>query len=213
MSEQLPLPGIGRDWRNDAALRRRHEAPPEGNGPIEWTTPPCVRAAAIRFVLPLLRPGLIWEPCPGVGELAQAFRDAGRKVVVTDGNCLDVKKPPHGARIAFTNSPWNELLIIKRKKISVFGLIIDHLLAMYDARQLDTVVLLMRNDHLTAESQRPPHTRIAALQRADREIDCCWRPLWLPGTTGNGRFTCTWVGWGIEPGPTIRVKKEDVIWR
>jgi hypothetical protein len=203
-----PLRITSRDWRKDAALRRPDQPASES---IEWTTPHCVRGAATRYVLPLLPPGLIWEPCPGVGELAQAFRDAGRTVIATPSNCLDIQKPPHGARIACTNPPWDKVIEVINKKISIFGLIIDHLLAMYDADLLDAFVLLMRNDHLTSESKNPPHTRIDALRRADREIDCCWRPLWIPGTTGNGRFTCTWVAWGVEPGPAIRVKKEDVI--
>jgi hypothetical protein len=205
VSEQLdlPLPSLGRNWRKDAALRRPDQ--PKREGPIEWNTPPCVRGAAIKYVLPLLPPGPIWEPCPGQGELVQAIRDAGRKVEVAIADCLLVQQPPNGARIALTNPPWDS------NKANKFGQIIDHLLGMKDAGLLGAVVLLMRNDHLTAESAKPPYTRFAALKRADREIACCWRPVWIPGTTGNGRFTCSWVGWGVEPGPVIRVEKKDVM--
>jgi hypothetical protein len=191
-------PDSNRDWRKDAALRPT-DKPKEERGPIEWTTPPDVRMAAVKYVLPLLPPEEeIWEPFPGVGDLAQAIRDAGRRVVCMRGDFFAVQRPT--ARIALTNPQWDRL-----------GEIVDRMMRWRDAGKLDVVVLLMRNDHLTAESQKPPHTRIDALRRAAREVDCCWRARWIPGTVGNGRFTCTWVCWGVEPGPRIKVKKEDVL--
>ena len=130
--------------------------------------------------------------------LAQALRSTGRNVVITIGNFMTTRTPCD-ARIAFTNPPFNQL-----------GKFIDRMLYLLDTGRLDAAVLLLRNDHLSAESQRPPRTRINALQRAGIEIRCCWRPRWIPGTKKNGRFTCSWLVWGIEPRAPILLKKKDV---
>jgi hypothetical protein len=195
----LITPPSNPDWRKDAALRPT-DKPKEERGPIEWTTPPDVRMAAVKYVLPLLAPGSIWEPFVGVGDLRDELIRAGRGVHCTKGDFFKVMRLPPHVRIALTNPPWDQL-----------GQVVDRMMCWMDTGGLDVVVPLMRNDHLTADNGKgEPRTRIDALRRADREIDCCWRVRRIPGTKGNGRFTITWVCWGVEPGPVIRVKKEDV---
>jgi hypothetical protein len=58
---------------------------------------------------------------------------------------------------------------------------------------LDAVVLLFRHDHLQSESRTPPHCRLEALQRSTQIFFCPWRPTWIAGTAGNGRWSFSWV--------------------
>jgi hypothetical protein len=50
--------------------------------------------------------------------------------------------------------------------------------------------MLLRWDHLQAGERGA-----TALQRAFRVHVCPWRPRWIPGTTGNGRWSSAWVTW------------------
>jgi hypothetical protein len=174
----LPLPGL-RDWRDDAALRPQ----PKRDGPDDWATPPCLCAALTHDVLPTLGPGAIWEPSPGSGALIEAITAAGRQAITTAGDFLNCR-PPRGARLLATNPPFNlHSAFVHRSQL---------LLA---AGELDAVILLFRHDHLQSESRTPPHCRIAALNQATAIFVCPWRPIWIAGTKGNGRWTFSWVLW------------------
>jgi hypothetical protein len=102
---QMDLPGMGRDWRKDAALRPQPKRDGDDSG---WDTPQCVCSAATRFVVPMLPPGPILEPCPGAGHLVAALQTAGRKIIAGTGDFLTDTLPPD-VRIALTNPPWNRL--------------------------------------------------------------------------------------------------------
>ena len=70
------MTGTARDWRLDAALRPQ----PKRSGPDDWSTPCCLTDALVRYVLPGLPPGPIWEPAVGDGALVQALERGGRVV-------------------------------------------------------------------------------------------------------------------------------------
>jgi hypothetical protein len=186
---QLPLfdpesvPAASVRCVRDPAARRPQ---PARNGDDWWATPRCLITALIRFVLPEI-PGAIWEPCAGDGRLVDAMRGAGRDVLATDlvPRAQDIARldflhddPPseaHGHAI-ITNEPFNEL---------------NHFLTrghqLLDRGLASALVLLFRNDALTTDG------RAEALSGASIQWDCCWRPVWVPGTKGGGRWSCAWV--------------------
>jgi hypothetical protein len=47
----------------------------------------------------------------------------------------------------------------------------------------------VRCDALTAAS------RAGAFDRASSIVTCCWRPVWVKGTRGNGRWANAWISW------------------
>jgi hypothetical protein len=51
-----------------------------------WPTPPCLRTALARIVLPHLPPGPVWEPAAGDGALVDVLTAAGREVIASDIN-------------------------------------------------------------------------------------------------------------------------------
>jgi hypothetical protein len=57
-----------------------------------------------------------------------------------------------------------------------------------------TRVLLLRHDHLMSESRQRSLGR-AMLWRAALVQICPWRPVWMPGTSGNGRWAFAWILW------------------
>jgi hypothetical protein len=69
-----------------------------------------------------------------------------------------------------------------------------------DSGHLRGLVLLLRIDHTGAGG------RAAILNRAAAIWTCCWRPTWIPGTKGNGRWWCVWVLWlpGVSGATAIR---------
>jgi hypothetical protein len=91
---------------------------------------------------------------------------------------------PKGACILATNPPFH-----------LHSAFLARCAALLDAGQLDVVVLLFRHDHLQSESRTPPRVRISALQRAAAIYICPWRPIWIAGTDGNGRWAFSWVVW------------------
>jgi hypothetical protein len=195
MSEQLtlPLPGLGREWRRDAALK----AQPKRDGPDDWTTPICLCAALTYDVLPTFPAGAVWEPSPGGFALVDAITAAGRAVVTTMDDFRQCKVPD-GARILATNPPFH-----------LHSAFIDRSLQLIDAGELDAVVLLFRHDHLQSESRTPPRCRIAALNRATQMFICPWRPTWIAGSGGNGRWSNAWILWlrGAEPRRPVWLKR------
>src|SRR4051794_27249997 len=188
--------------RDKASLRPQ----PARSGADWWPTPQCLTAALLRCVLPRLA-GPIWEPAAGDGRLAAAMHQAGRIVLASDLEPrapgiaeLDFLQdnPPLAAAgaIIVTNPPFNRL-----------DAFIDRSLALLDAGAVSAVVLLLRSDALTTSG------RAAALNRAEREVLCCWRPVWLPDTRGGGRWSNGWITWRAgHTGPpvTLHLRRADL---
>jgi hypothetical protein len=189
--------------RDKAALRPQ----PTRDGDDWFPTPPCLIAALIRFVLPEI-PGPVWEPCAGDGRLADVMRDAGRDVIATDLNPRasgiarlnfltdDPPAEAHG-RAIITNEPFREL-----NRCLIRG----H--QLLDCGFASGLVLLFRNDALTADC------RAEALNRATAEWACNWRPVWVPGTKGGGRWSNSWVLFlpGGSDVTTVRRLRKRQVW-
>jgi hypothetical protein len=144
-------------------------------------------------MLPTLPSATIWEMCAGDGRLALALRAAGCRVVASDIEPrgegiarIDFlhDDPPKRALIACSNPPHNQLTAF-----------IARGLQLIDANRLAGLVLLVRGDALWAAS------RAAAFNRASLIVTCCWRPVWVEGTSGNGRWANAWVIWLQDAGP------------
>jgi hypothetical protein len=141
----------------------------------------------IDHVLPSLQDLPIWECAAGDGRLARAMCAANYTVLASDieprGEGIERRDflrdaPPQTGSIAATNPPFN--------KINQF---IARGLHLVDHRAIAGLVLLLRYDALTAA------TRADALNRAVGILTCCWRPVWIEGTKGNGRWANAWVWW------------------
>jgi hypothetical protein len=177
------------------------------DGPDYWPTPRCLGDALVRCVLPEL-PGPIWECAAGDGRLAAAMRAAGRRVITSDllpaaAGILQhdfLHDPPpaaaHGV-VAVTNPPYNAL-----------DRFIGRGLQLLDRGDITALVVLLRHDALTASG------RAAAVNRASAHWTCCWRPVWLSGTKGGGRWSNVWVAWCAGRGgpPTAHyLRRADVV--
>ena len=142
----------------------------------------------MRYVLPVLPDGPIWECCAGDGRLARAIKGAGRTVLASDlypqdgTPALDflTGDPPRRARkaIVITNPPYNQ-----SDEFLARGL------ALLDAGQTAGLVLLLRHDHLMAGG------RTVIFNRATQEFHCNWRPVWIPDSDGNPRWSFHWLVW------------------
>jgi hypothetical protein len=119
--------------------------------------------------------------------LAQALCGAGYTVLASDieprGDGIERRdflrdEPPQNGLIAVTNPPFNK---INRFLARGFQLLDHGLIAGF--------VLLVRSDALTAA------TRAHAFNRAAGILTCCWRPVWVEGSNGNGRWSNAWVWW------------------
>ncbi len=165
-----------RDYRADAALRPQ----PARVGRDFWPTPFCLIGALIDDILPRLPAGCIWEPAAGDGRLAEALRCVGRTVVASDIETYDflTEAPPGDLASIVTNPPFNKL-----------DSFISRAIAHLDAGMAQSVVLLLRADHLTAQRRR------GALERAAEVRMCPWRPRWIPNTTTSPRWSFCWVTW------------------
>jgi len=62
-------------------------------------------------------------------------------------------------------------------------------LALLDEGWLAGAVLLQRADSGGTDG------RADIFNRAVAEVTCCWRPRWIPGTTGNGPWWFAWFVW------------------
>jgi hypothetical protein len=180
----MNLPLLPRRGGMDAALRPQ----PTRTGRDVWPTPACLIDALVAHVLPgLPAEGPIWEPAAGDGRLANALRRAGRMVVETDIADLDflTEPPPCGHLAAVcTNPPFNQL-----------DGFIDRGLALLDGGVAESLVQLLRWDHLTAKG------RATALNRAAAIDLCSWRPRWIPDSTTGPRWSFAWRhGGGITTG-------------
>jgi hypothetical protein len=85
--------------------------------------------------------------------------------------------------------------------------IIKRTLELLDTGNLSAAVLLQRADAGGAAG------RSKLFNRAAYEITCCWRPVWLPGTKGGGRWWFQWFVWlAGQSGPPInrRIQRSDL---
>lgn len=165
-----------RNYRTDAALRPQ----PARTGLDFWLTTSCLIGVLTSDVLAHLPAGCIWEPAAGAGGLANAIRSNGREVVATDIKDCDFLKddPPRYFAAIITNPPFN--------KLDAF---VYRALEYLDAGVTQSVLLLMRSDHLNARR------RSGALARATELRFCPWRPRWIPGTKTSPRWSFVWVTW------------------
>jgi hypothetical protein len=174
--------------RGDRAGLKTPKARPEDNE--FWPTPPCLRAALTYRVIPNLPAAPIWECGAGDGTLGDDIAATGRTVIMTDidpqrrgigRHDFHTAPPPETVgSIAVTNLPWSD------ERLDPF---LARGLALLDSGHLRGLVLLLRIDHTGAGH------RAAWINRAAAKLTCCWRPRWIPGTTGNGRWWCVWVTW------------------
>jgi hypothetical protein len=167
-------------------------------------------AALVEVVLPLLPLGPIWEFAAGDGALVDALIVAGRQVFGSDvqrqrreflqHDFLNESPPPATrGMLGITNPPF-----AGSKLGDPF---IKRTLEQLDAGHLSAAVLLQRADASGTDS------RAEVFNRAAYEITCCWRPLWIPGTKGGGRWWSQWFVWlPGQPGPTIsrHVRRRDL---
>jgi hypothetical protein len=137
--------------------------------------------------LPNLRNAVIWECAAGDGRLSEALRTAGYTVLASDiePRCQAVERrdflcedPPLTASAAVTNPPFNQI-----------NQFIARGLQLLDRGPIIGLVLLVRCDTLTADS------RADAFNRAAGVLTCCWRPVWIAGSKGGGRWANAWVWW------------------
>jgi hypothetical protein len=158
--------------------------------------PRCLTEALIQHVLPELPTAAIWECAAGDGRLVQALSAAGYTVFASDiepradgierHDFLSEGPPPSGF-IAATNPPFRAI-----DRFLARGL---HLL---DDGLIAGLVLLVRYDTLTAARRADVFNHAAGI------LTCCWRPVWVEGSKGNGRWSNAWVWWLPDyPGPPM----------
>lgn len=190
-----------------AGAMRRPDPPaqrgqPARDGPDFWPTPFCLLMALLRFVLPSLPPGPIWECAAGDGQLVRTMELAGRRVIATDlyphngSDPVDflITPPPIAGLIAVTNPPFHSSEAFLSRGLQLL-----------DEGRLAGLVLLLRHDHLQADG------RVKALNRVTREVHCNWRPVWIPDSEGNPRWSFTWLYWlDGERQPPLYLSKADV---
>jgi hypothetical protein len=135
-----------------------------------WPTPPELQIALVRYVLPLLPPGPIWECAAGDGALVDALVTAGREVFASDIDpqrrgivrldFLSGDPPPAATRgsTAVTNPPFNRHDDFRERALKLLG-----------AGHLKAVVLLYRADNLNTQE------RTGDFNRATHELTCTAR--------------------------------------
>jgi hypothetical protein len=174
---------MSRRSRDPASLRPQ----PARDGADYWPTPPCLIRALVEHVAPTWPPVPIWEMAARDGRVAVALRAAGYRVVASDieprGEGIARRdflrdEPPASGLLACTNPP-NSLLTA----------FITRGLQLLDCGRIAGFVLLTRLDHLQAEE------RAEAFNRASLVVECCWRPVWIEGSRGGGRWSNSWISW------------------
>jgi hypothetical protein len=147
-----------------------------------------------------LQSAIVWEPCPGEGDLARQLRAYGAQVLETRQDFYTIDKSPYGgARALITNPPY-------LSKGRDTGRFIAHALdLMPDA----WVIILVRWAWLgsagTKNGKRDltTHPRFYALTMPD-----C-RPMWIRGSKGGPMHAFTWLAWA----PAHMIKpKHPIIW-
>ena len=158
----------------------------------------------IEHVLPYLPSAPKWECAAGNGCLAEDMRAAGHIVLASDieprGPGIERRdflrdEPPQAGLIGVTNPPYEDLLTP----------FITRGLELLDRGMLTGLVLLWRWDHYMAGE------RVDAINRAALVQLCSWRPTWIPGSKGNGRWSFAWIVWlpGYPGPPTLKALKES----
>jgi hypothetical protein len=175
-----------------------------------WPTPPCLTAALIQVVLPLLPPGPVWEFAAGDGALADALIAAGRQVFASDVE----RQRPEFLRHDFLNDPpppvTHGMVGVTNPPFAGSNLgdpFLRRTLELLDTGHLSAAVLLQRADASGTDG------RADIFNRATWEIICCCRPLWIPGTKGGGRWWSQWFVWlAGQSGPPIsrRIRRGDL---
>jgi hypothetical protein len=149
-------------------------------------------SALIERVAPTWPAATIWEMAAGDGRVAKALHAAGYRVFASDIEPrgegiarIDFlhDEPPERGLIACSNPPNNQLTAFVARGLQLL-----------DANRIAGLVLLMRYDALTAAG------RADAFNRASSILTCCWRPVWIEGTSGNGRWSNAWVCWLADCG-------------
>jgi hypothetical protein len=169
-----------------------------------WPTPPDLAAALTQIVLPSLPEGKLWECAAGDGMLADAVRRGGYQVIASD---IDPQRRDI-ARLDFLNDPppaaSHGAILVTNPPFARSGLLepfIARMLALLDSRHLTAAVLLQRADSAGADG------RAAVFNRAVAEWTCCWRPVWIPGSSGGGRWWFSWFVWlAGRSGPPVNTR-------
>jgi hypothetical protein len=139
------------------------------------------------FVLPELNNKLIWECCAGDGRLAQAMRTAGYTVLASDikprgagiaRRDFLLDEPPQVGLVSVTNPPYNHKLLFLARGLQLL-----------DRGAIAGLVFLIRWDAFMAAELAD------VFNRAAQVLTCCWRPVWIAGSKGNGRWSNAWVCW------------------
>ena len=191
-----------------AGAMRRPDPPaqrgqPARDGPDFWPTPFCLLMALLRFMLPSLPPGPIWECAAGDGQLVRTMESAGRRVIATDlyphdgSDPVDflITPPPIAGLVAVTNPPFHSSeAFLSSGVVPALG--------RGAARRASASAAWQ---HLQTDG------RVKALNRVTREVHCNWRPVWIPDSEGNLRWSFTWLSWlAGERQPSLYLSKADV---
>ena len=168
-----------------------------------WPTPPCLIAALVEHVLPR-RPGLIWECAAGDGHLVDALRRDGRVVIASD----IVRQRDGFLQLDFINDPppgrTRGALLVTNPPYAGSGLgdpFLARTMALLDSGWLSGAVLLQRADAGGTKG----HAEL--FNRAVGEYTCCWRPVWIPGSPGGGRWWFSWFVWlAGHSGPPVNTR-------
>jgi hypothetical protein len=155
----------------------------------------------IRYVLPLLPEGPVWENAAGDGVLADALIRTGREVILSDIDpqrrgtlkCDFLKDdPPPATRgsILITNPPFN-----------IIDDFCERALQLIDTGHLKAVVLLYRADKANTQD------RNEVFNRACHELTVTARTKWIPGSGGTEKSPRWWFVWIVwlagKEGPPV----------
>jgi hypothetical protein len=183
------LSGLTRRYakrRDDPSALR---AQPSRHGLADaWATPNCLIDVAIELARTLPE-GLVWE-C-AAGDLALVARLRLHRTVLAsdafaDSNIPGVLRhdflaaPPLDIQFAAiaTNPPFNQMNRFIERGLALMGL-----------GYTQSLMLLLRSDHLFAQRRAPLLARAAELHA------CCWRPYWLEQHDFPGRWSFVWAIW------------------
>jgi hypothetical protein len=196
-------------WLANADPTARRPTPKRADKDF-WPTPPELRTALIRYVLPLLPAGVVWECAAGDGVLADALMQGGREVILSDIDPqrrgimrLDFLKddPPRATRgaILITNPPFNTADEFRERA-----------LRLLDSGHLQAVVLLFRADKANTQE------RAADFNRAAHELTITARTIWIPPADqkkAGPRWWFVWITWlAGRNGPPVnrRINRADL---